>query len=48
MSNLADAAEEFLELVLSSSSAIALTGVSISRESDVPDYCSPEPGFVRK
>ena len=48
MNDLTDKAEEFIDLVLSSSSAVALTGAGISTESGIPDYRSPGTGLWEK
>lgn len=48
MNILADAAKEFIKLVLSSSNAVALTGAGISTESGIPDYRSPGTGLWEK
>ncbi len=48
MDNLNQIAEKFVELVLSSSNAAALTGAGISTESGIPDYRSPGTGLWEK
>ena len=48
MDDLNDKAELFLDLVLSSSSTVALTGAGISTESGIPDYRSPGTGLWEK
>ncbi len=48
MSNLADKAKLFLDLVLSSSNSVAMTGAGISTESGIPDYRSPGSGLWEK
>lgn len=48
LNNLSMQAREFLELVLSSSAAVALTGAGISTESGIPDYRSPDTGLWEK
>lgn len=48
MVNLNDAAREFIDLVLSSSNPVALTGAGISTESGIPDYRSPGSGLWEK
>lgn len=48
MSNLNQTAGAFVELVLSSSNAAALTGAGISTESGIPDYRSPGTGLWEK
>lgn len=48
MDNLTQMAEEFVDLVLSSSNAAALTGAGISTESGIPDYRSPGTGLWEK
>lgn len=45
MDNLNEMAKIFLDLVLSSSSVVALTGAGISTESGIPDYRSPGTGL---
>lgn len=45
MNDLNDAVREFIGLVLSSSSPVALTGAGISTESGIPDYRSPGSGL---
>lgn len=48
MSDLKEKAKIFLDLVLSSSSAVAMTGAGISTESGIPDYRSPGTGLWEK
>ena len=48
MDNLTQMAEEFIDLVLSSSNVAALTGAGISTESGIPDYRSPGTGLWEK
>ncbi len=48
MKELIDKAEKFIDLVLSSSSAVALTGAGVSTESGIPDYRSPGTGLWEK
>lgn len=48
MDNLNEMAKIFLDLVLSSSSVVALTGAGISTESGIPDYRSPGTGLWEK
>jgi NAD-dependent deacetylase len=48
MNDLNEAARAFVELVLSSESAVALTGAGISTESGIPDYRSPGTGLWEK
>jgi NAD-dependent deacetylase len=48
MNDLADKAKKFVDLVLSSSSAVALTGAGVSTESGIPDYRSPGTGLWEK
>jgi len=43
-----DQARAFVELVLSSSNAVALTGAGVSTESGIPDYRSPGTGLWEK
>ncbi len=45
MSDISDMVRVFVELVLSSSNAVALTGAGISTESGIPDYRSPGTGL---
>jgi NAD-dependent deacetylase len=45
---LTNKAKEFIDLILSSSSAVALTGAGISTESGIPDYRSPGTGLWEK
>ncbi len=48
MSNIGDQAKLFLDLILSSSNAVAMTGAGISTESGIPDYRSPGTGLWEK
>lgn len=48
MSDISDTARAFVELVLSSSNAVALTGAGVSTESGIPDYRSPGTGLWEK
>jgi NAD-dependent deacetylase len=48
MDNLNEMAKIFLDLVLSSSNVVALTGAGISTESGIPDYRSPGTGLWEK
>lgn len=48
MNNLNDTAKAFVELILSSERAVALTGAGISTESGIPDYRSPGTGLWEK
>ncbi len=48
MDDLNNKVKIFLDLVLSSSSAVALTGAGISTESGIPDYRSPDTGLWEK
>jgi len=48
LDNLSIKAREFMDLVLSSSDAVALTGAGISTESGIPDYRSPDTGLWEK
>ncbi|NIP39317.1 MAG: NAD-dependent protein deacylase [Candidatus Dadabacteria bacterium] len=48
MSDLNEKAKLFLDLVLSSSNAVAMTGAGISTESGIPDYRSPGAGLWEK
>lgn len=48
MGNIKKQAGRFVDLVLSSSSAAALTGAGISTESGIPDYRSPGTGLWEK
>ena len=48
MDELKEKAKVFLDLVLSSSNVVALTGAGISTESGIPDYRSPETGLWEK
>ena len=48
MSDLNEKAKLFLDLVLSSSNAVAMTGAGISTESGIPDYRSPGTGLWEK
>lgn len=48
MDNVSDEVKAFADLVLSSSSAVALTGAGISTESGIPDYRSPGTGLWEK
>lgn len=48
MSYLTDRAKDFIDLLLSSSNAVALTGAGISTESGIPDYRSPGTGLWEK
>lgn len=48
MSDLTDRAKDFIDLLLSSSNAVALTGAGISTESGIPDYRSPGTGLWEK
>ncbi|MER3447862.1 MAG: hypothetical protein C4291_13990 [Candidatus Dadabacteria bacterium] len=48
MNELNDKSEEFINLVLSSSNAVALTGAGVSTESGIPDYRSPGMGLWEK
>jgi len=48
LNNLDDKAKEFVNLILSSSHAVALTGAGISTESGIPDYRSPGTGLWGK
>jgi len=48
MDDLNNKVKIFLDLVLSSSSAVALTGAGISTESGIPDYRSPGTGLWEK
>lgn len=45
MSELVEKVKRFTDLILSSSSAVALTGAGISTESGIPDYRSPGTGL---
>src|SRR3972149_1324257 len=45
MSEVTDKAKEFINIVSSASSAVALTGAGISTESGIPDYRSPGTGL---
>jgi NAD-dependent deacetylase len=48
MKELTDKAEKFIDLILLSSSAVALTGAGVSTESGIPDYRSPGTGLWEK
>ncbi|MDA2919862.1 Sir2 family NAD-dependent protein deacetylase [Desulfobacterota bacterium AH_259_B03_O07] len=48
MNNLDDKAKEFINLILSSTNVVALTGAGISTESGIPDYRSPGTGLWGK
>jgi NAD-dependent deacetylase len=48
MYKLNDKAEDFINLILSSSNAVALTGAGVSTESGIPDYRSPGTGLWEK
>ncbi|MGB2691971.1 MAG: NAD-dependent deacylase [Thermodesulfobacteriota bacterium] len=48
MNDLKEKAKLFLDLILSSSSAVAFTGAGISTESGIPDYRSPGTGLWEK
>lgn len=48
MSDLNEKAKLFLDLILSSSNAVAMTGAGISTESGIPDYRSPGTGLWEK
>src|SRR4030065_607755 len=48
MSEVTDKAKEFINIVSSASSAVALTGAGISTESGIPDYRSPDTGLWEK
>ena len=48
MNDLKEKAKLFLDLVLSSSNAVAMTGAGISTESGIPDYRSPGTGLWEK
>ncbi len=48
MGNMSDEVKAFANLVLSSSSVVALTGAGISTESGIPDYRSPGTGLWEK
>lgn len=48
MNELTEKAKQFTDLILSSSSAVALTGAGISTESGIPDYRSPGTGLWEK
>jgi len=48
MDELSKEAKEMVDLVLSSSNALALTGAGISTESGIPDYRSPGTGLWEK
>lgn len=48
MDNLKEAVETFVQLILSSKNAAALTGAGISTESGIPDYRSPGTGLWEK
>jgi NAD-dependent SIR2 family protein deacetylase len=47
MDELSKEAKEMVDLVLSSSNAVALTGAGISTESGLPDYGLLVPGYGR-
>jgi len=48
LNNLDDKAKDFINLILSSTNAVALTGAGISTESGIPDYRSPGTGLWGK
>jgi len=48
MNDLKEKSKLFLDLLLSSSNAVAFTGAGISTESDIPDYRSPGTGLWEK
>jgi NAD-dependent deacetylase len=48
MNELTEKAKELIEIVLSSSNVVALTGAGISTESGIPDYRSPGTGLWEK
>lgn len=48
MSDLINTAKAFTDLILSSETAVALTGAGISTESGIPDYRSPGTGLWEK
>ncbi|MEM7361903.1 MAG: Sir2 family NAD-dependent protein deacetylase, partial [Bacteroidota bacterium] len=48
MNSLEEKAQLFLDLVLSSSNVVAMTGAGISTESGIPDYRSPGTGLWEK
>ncbi|MDA7967157.1 NAD-dependent protein deacylase [Ruegeria sp.] len=48
MSNLKENAKQFVDMILSSSNLVAMTGAGISTESGIPDYRSPGSGLWEK